>query len=195
MAMKKLQEKLTILDQKLSYQCYRIGQHNFQIKKRYLQILEYSCHGIPWLALITLFTFTTSDNNFWIELLIGLLIDIVYIALAKAFCRRRRPSYAPQAENAWITVDKLSFPSGHASRSIYLALILSKQFPFLMIFIWPWAFAVTISRVLYGRHFFGDILAGIFIGYFNYVTQKFPLQQFIKWFLVTMVYETINDNY
>ncbi|OTF74699.1 presqualene diphosphate phosphatase-like protein, partial [Euroglyphus maynei] len=89
MSMKQVQEKLAIFDEKLSYQCYRIGQHTVNIKKRYLQILEYSCHGIPWLALATLFTFTTDNNDFWLELLIGLLIDIIYIALAKAFCRRR----------------------------------------------------------------------------------------------------------
>ncbi|KAH7644288.1 polyisoprenoid diphosphate/phosphate phosphohydrolase PLPP6 [Dermatophagoides farinae] len=193
--LKNVQENLAIFDEKLSYQCYRLGQRTLNIKKRYLQSLEYSCHGIPWLSLITLFTFTSSDNDFWLDLLIGLLIDIVYIALAKASCRRRRPQYAPQADNTWITVDKLSFPSGHASRSIYVALILSNRFSYLSIILWPWALAVTISRVLYGRHFIGDILAGTIIGYFNYVTRNFPIQQFIKWFLVTMVYETINDNY
>ncbi|KAF7495106.1 putative lipid phosphate phosphatase beta [Sarcoptes scabiei] len=195
MLVKYVQQKAIEIDKKLSFQLYRLG-NRISIQKHYLQLLEYSCHGIPWLAMVIIIICTLEKNDFWINLLIGLIFDIIYVALLKASCRRCRPTYAPQAQHNWIAVDKLSFPSGHASRSIYVALIFSDLwFSFL---VWIWAIAVALSRVLYGRHFLGDILAGCLLGCFNYITQFtifFPIHSLVKWFLFSMVYETTVDNF
>lgn len=63
--------------------------------------------------------------------------------------------------------DKYSFPSGHSSRAVLVAiiLILSDSVP---IYFYPplfaWVTAVSLSRVLLERHYILDVLAGIGLG-------------------------------
>merc|ERR1712198_483235 len=86
--------------------------------------LENSCHGIPWLigtvAMIYLGAWP-GGVELWMNLLVYLLVDIVFVAVIKAFARRRRPSI--QSDEQWFAkvdptgVDKFSFPSGHVSRA------------------------------------------------------------------------------
>ena len=69
---------------------------------------------------------------------------------------------------ATISVDKFSFPSGHATRAVALALFFGLLLPplnfFVMLPITAWSFAVCLSRVLLGRHHLLDVAAGIAIG-------------------------------
>ena len=122
-----------------------------------------------------------------VNLLIGLVLDIVIVAVLKAFTRRRRPAYDVDDQVFVVQictnekdsqyhpikvatikmVDKFSFPSGHATRATMLALLftLLSPLPFLL---WipciAWAGAVAVSRVLLGRHHILDVLAGVVIG-------------------------------
>lgn len=63
--------------------------------------------------------------------------------------------------------DKFSFPSGHASRAVMVAFILTYVSP-VSIFFYPpilaWAYTVSISRVLVERHYILDVVAGAAIG-------------------------------
>lgn len=193
MSIRYIQNCAAKLDSTISYHLYKNASKIPKCEK-HLRYLEYSCHGIPWLVIVTIVAYTSRENDFWINLLIGLIFDIVYIAVMKACCRRRRPTYAVQTNTLFI--DKLSFPSGHASRAVYVALMFRESALFLNWLIWLWALAVIISRVLYGRHFVGDILAGTLIGYFNFITQftlLFPVHSFFKWFMLNLIYETIDD--
>ena len=112
----------------------------------------------------------------FLNLLIGLLVDIVIVAITKAFTRRRRPAYNVDDQYATVkTVDKFSFPSGHATRAIMLALAFTFLAPLpalLWIPVAGWAIAVCISRVLLGRHHILDVVAGIFIGFFECFIMK-----------------------
>lgn len=77
--------------------------------------------------------------------------------------------YPPIAEE-WKSASAYSFPSGHASSSFYLAVILSfiiyrtvknriwSLIPFV------WAIQVCLSRVIIGMHFPADVLAGAIVG-------------------------------
>lgn len=108
--------------------------------------------------------------------LLGLLLDIVCVALLKVLFRRSRPVYgnAPPM-HVVAPVDAYSFPSGHASRSAMLAtLLLSLQHdhdhPLPAFIAWivphlvPWALATALSRVLLRRHFVSDVTAGAALG-------------------------------
>lgn len=182
--------KLIDIDKKLSYQLFSLNRKYNHTGQKYLKALEYSCHGIPWLMFVSICFYMSSrtKSEFYAQLLTGLIFDIIYIVVFKSFARRCRPTYASQEDSIMISVDKLSFPSGHASRSIYLALFFS-QYWFSSI-VWLWAIAVTISRVLYGRHFLGDIFGGVLVGYWNYITQFslfYPLHSFLMWFLMNLI--------
>lgn len=98
-----------------------------------------------------------------VNFFIGLILDIVYVALLKAFTRRRRPAEDPFGYGP----DKYSFPSGHASRSIFILLFFTTLHPLSIIF-WPpltaWAVSVCLSRLLMYRHHILDVSAGILLG-------------------------------
>ena len=132
--------------------------------------------------------YVTSLKESSVNLLIGLVLDIVIVAVLKAFTRRRRPAYDVDDQVFVVKicmnektisqyhpikvatikmVDKFSFPSGHATRATMLALLFTflSPLPFLL---WipciAWAGAVAVSRVLLGRHHILDVLAGVVIG-------------------------------
>lgn len=110
------------------------------------------------------------------KLLIGLIVDIFYVAVIKALARRRRPVYAYQRDQMIVaSVDKHSFPSGHCSRSTYVALFTSLYFhrsaPLFSFIVNLWTISVCASRVLLGRHHILDCIAGMVLGWLNYKIQ------------------------
>uniref|UniRef100_A0AC34Q814 Phosphatidic acid phosphatase type 2/haloperoxidase domain-containing protein n=1 Tax=Panagrolaimus sp. JU765 TaxID=591449 RepID=A0AC34Q814_9BILA len=91
------------------------------------------------------------------------------IGIVKITFRRSRPpqNAGDQIYEAPI-VDKFSFPSGHSSRAAMLMMFglvfLQKQF-YLQLLLAP--LIVGYSRIAMGRHFFFDVLGGIFLGMFE----------------------------
>ncbi|KAK8496214.1 hypothetical protein V6N12_019330 [Hibiscus sabdariffa] len=103
-------------------------------------------------------------------------------SLIKLTFRRARPHYNPNM-SAVVHADNFSFPSGHASRVLFLATLFHLIFQhnkelvsdfirrwikfepgFVVLGVWVWAIMTATSRVLLGRHFFFDVLAGAFVG-------------------------------
>merc|ERR1712098_5703 len=107
------------------------------------------------------------------NLLLALILDIVIVAVVKAFTRRRRPSYNYDDQHATLkAIDKFSFPSGHATRSVLLCVFFAVLYPaplLLWILIAPvlilWSGSVCVSRVLLARHHLLDCVAGVLIGF------------------------------
>lgn len=85
--------------------------------------------------------------------------------------------------SAVVYADSFSFPSGHASRVLFLATLFHlivindvgvisefiqrwvKFEPGFVLFgVWVWAITTATSRVLLGRHFLFDVLAGALLG-------------------------------
>jgi len=156
-------------DIKLSKDFVEYVNKNYPVAtyRSHLKSLEISCHGIPWLfiSIAGLYSFT---SPFFFNLLLALILDIVVVAVIKAFTRRRRPAYNVDDQYATVKmVDKFSFPSGHSTRAVMLAVIFIVIAPVNFIFWLPllaWAGAVCVSRVLLGRHHILDVAAGVVIG-------------------------------
>ena len=92
----------------------------------------------------------------------------------KAFTRRRRPGYNQGKMFVTTGPDKFSFPSGHATRAVALALFFGMAHPPIhSVLALPafaaWAAAVCLSRVLLGRHHILDVAGGIAIGFAEYM--------------------------
>lgn len=114
------------------------------------------------LALVWLFT-----RSFWHSYAAILEISIVIQALSvfalKSMIRRRRP------DGNWGGIyrhfDPHSFPSGHATRAMLLAVMAAGMGP-----AWfggllaVWAPLVCLSRVMTGVHYISDILGGMALG-------------------------------
>lgn len=101
-----------------------------------------------------------------INMLVGLIMDIFIIAILKSICRRRRPTVTK--DMLALGPDKFSFPSGHASRSGFIALFFICLSPVSQIWWIPlitWCLCVCLSRVLIQRHYILDVVAGITVGF------------------------------
>ncbi|XP_032674912.1 phospholipid phosphatase 6-like [Odontomachus brunneus] len=132
------------------------------------KFLELSCHGIPWLTTILIFIQILDNKSLFqmqVNLMIGLLIDILLVCILKAIIRRRRPSLDNNL--FFIGPDKYSFPSGHASRAVFITYFFFYIWPISLIFASPilaWSVSVCLSRLLLRRHHILDVLFGILLG-------------------------------
>ncbi|XP_030469417.1 probable lipid phosphate phosphatase beta [Syzygium oleosum] len=125
-------------------------------------------------------------------LILGLLLDLALVGLVKLLFRRPRPVYNKNMSVA-VSVDHYSFPSGHASRVFFVAALVylsadamegavvesrsggfvdrwiadgsERKFVELVVLVASaWAAATANSRVLLGRHYVCDVLAGACLG-------------------------------
>ncbi|KAG5306612.1 PLPP6 phosphatase, partial [Acromyrmex insinuator] len=135
------------------------------------KLLEISCHGIPWLAvsLISIWIFNAKSlYQMQMNLLIGLLLDIIMVAVLKAITRRRRPTTNDDPFS--LGPDKYSFPSGHSSRSAFVVYFFFNLWPISLIYSPPllaWSFSVCMSRLLMRRHYILDVFGGVLLGIFE----------------------------
>lgn len=174
---KGIQKTLDTVDKKTSYAVFSKSQKLLPRMKTFLVALEWSGNGLIWLAsTILLIVCNLQQTSMLPKLLIGLIVDIFYVAIIKALARRRRPTYAYQRDQMIVSsIDKHSFPSGHCSRSTYVALFTRHYFahsaPLFTFMVSLWTLSVCTSRVLLGRHHIFDCLAGSALGWFTYVVQ------------------------
>lgn len=172
-----IQKGLDNVDKKTSYAVFSACQKYMPRLKAFLVALEWSCNGLIWLAASIVIIVSNSEQTSMVpKLLIGLIVDVLYVATIKALARRRRPTYAYQRDQMIVSsVDKHSFPSGHCSRSAYVAFFTHHYFahssPFFTFMVSMWTTSVCTSRVLLGRHHILDCIAGIALGWFNYTLQ------------------------
>ncbi|XP_017095859.2 polyisoprenoid diphosphate/phosphate phosphohydrolase PLPP6 [Drosophila bipectinata] len=140
----------------------------FKSLKIHSRFLEISCDGIAWFASWIAFIYMFSSKNLYqmqVNMLFGLILDVVIVAVLKALVRRRRP--VASKDMLTIGPDVFSFPSGHASRAFFVLLFFTKLYPVHFIFMMPvtaWAVSVAISRLILQRHYILDICAGAVIG-------------------------------
>lgn len=172
-----VRKTLDTVDKKTSYAIFSRTQKLMPRLKSFLIALEWSCNGLIWLAIsILLIVYNQEQSSMVPKLLIGLIVDVFYVAILKALARRRRPTYAYQRDQMIVaSVDKHSFPSGHCSRATYVAFFANYYFahssPLFCFMVSLWALSVCISRVLLGRHHILDCVAGASLGWFEHTIQ------------------------
>ncbi|KAL1518071.1 hypothetical protein ABEB36_001752 [Hypothenemus hampei] len=165
-------KKILVFDEHLSKKFVLWGNsfaplHSLRV---HYKALEITCHGIPWLAFWIAFTWLF-DNSHLVQLqvnmLLALVLDILIIAIAKAYFRRKRPQGNKNDAFAEIGPDHFSFPSGHCSRAALVTFIFIVLWPLPVIFypsLFAWTVALALSRVLMERHHILDVLGGIIFG-------------------------------
>lgn len=123
--------------------------------------------GDSWFWLAGLLLIWLLRDNAWHTraalMAVGLLFLAVLVLAIKFTVRRRRP------EGKWGAIyrntDPHSFPSGHAARAIFLAILAIGLGPlWLALVLILWAPLVSLARVALGVHYLSDILAGIVLG-------------------------------
>eukprot|EP00730_Choanoeca_flexa_P009377 TRINITY_DN12638_c0_g2_i3.p1 TRINITY_DN12638_c0_g2~~TRINITY_DN12638_c0_g2_i3.p1 ORF type:complete len:202 (+),score=24.40 TRINITY_DN12638_c0_g2_i3:91-696(+) len=161
------------LDKRLSRELHiSPSAQYYDLIRPFLKFLEYSGHGIPWFVAVTVFFLLGKRSPVpfvvALNLLILLVVDIIIAATIKAIVRRPRPTYNVKGDMfATVSVDHYSFPSGHTTRVVTIAALADAltMTPTWGIVTAVWAAAVSISRVVLGRHHILDVLAGTLIGF------------------------------
>ncbi|XP_061389573.1 polyisoprenoid diphosphate/phosphate phosphohydrolase PLPP6 [Musca vetustissima] len=163
-------ETILQYDEKLTkkFVGFLLSQTTLKSLKTHCKALEISCNGIVWLASWIGLIWLLSDKDLYesqLNMLVGLIFDIVVIAVMKAAFRRRRPTACNDMMQ--LGPDKFSFPSGHASRAVFVALFFILLSPISVIWWMPlmaWCCAVCLSRIIIQRHYILDVVAGMFVG-------------------------------
>lgn len=139
-----------------------------------MKLLEISGHGIPWLA-GTAYCLYKSDSaagqEVMLNLFMGLLLDLILVGIVKAVVRRRRPAHNRMDMFATFSVDRYSFPSGHATRAAMCGRFLLAHLVLaapLRVLVLLWVGLVGLSRVMLGRHNVTDVMFGFWMGYCQY---------------------------
>ncbi len=123
--------------------------------------------GDSWFWLIGLAVLWWLGSGYWktraMVLIISILVTAVVVFLVKYLVRRRRP------EGEWGKIyrntDPHSFPSGHAVRSLMLAVVILGLGPLWMgLLLIAWAPLVGLARVAMGVHYMSDVVVGWFLG-------------------------------
>ncbi|CAN6460751.1 unnamed protein product [Victoria cruziana] len=145
-----------------------------------LLFLEFSGDGRLWfpaLASLYLHPLISRDpfiSRLFLHLFAGCLIDVAVVGLIKFCVRRPRPVYN-KGMSLVVSVDHWSFPSGHSSRACFLGYFLwlcSGSMDKYVVYWRPdfvgivglWSASTSFSRILLGRHFVFDVLAGMVLG-------------------------------
>lgn len=100
--------------------------------------------------------------------LIGLGISIVNIAIFRLFkllFGRPRPTFVAFSLRSRL-IDSYSFPSGHATTSFGIALVIATFYPSLLIQLFAYlvAIAIALSRVYMKEHYPLDVICGALLG-------------------------------
>jgi membrane-associated phospholipid phosphatase len=141
--------------------------------RKFVIALEFSGSGYIWIPysiiMISIYYTSIHEAMRFILLFTGLMFDIAVIGTTKGLTRRSRP-VVNHDDVLSIGPDKYSFPSGHTSRAVFLLFYFIRTSFFQTIpvpIIIIWLSLVVASRVLLGRHYISDVIAGIFFGIFE----------------------------
>ena len=165
-----------------------------RVLRLFLKVLEYSGHGIPWIAstLYIIYKFPDMDTRlFFCNLMMALLVDLAIVGLTKAIVRRPRPVYNVDDMFATVSVDRYSFPSGHTTRVAMVAMLFTHYWSnkAYIRFGYIWAGMVATSRVVLGRHHVSDVIGGVIIGYIQY---HLVLKYWLTWDTLEQIFNIVN---
>jgi membrane-associated phospholipid phosphatase len=123
--------------------------------------------GDSWFWILGLALLWLVGNDFWklraVIMLAGILLTAIIVFAIKFSVRRRRP------EGEWGAIyrktDPHSFPSGHSTRAMMLAVVAVGLGPaWFGLILAIWAPLVVLARVAMGVHYLSDVLAGAALG-------------------------------
>ncbi|KAL3162311.1 hypothetical protein ABBQ32_009998 [Trebouxia sp. C0010 RCD-2024] len=161
-------------DRTVSTKLYHYVSH--KVPRKYMILLEHSGNGLVWLSGAVgawLYPYTTHQQRCAIaNFLLAFVLDLLLVGTLKSILQRPRPIYNSSGDFILVvSVDQYSFPSGHASRAFYVAafacVYLRQWSLWLCLLVVIWGITTAASRAAMGRHYVGDVCAGIPLGLFT----------------------------
>jgi undecaprenyl-diphosphatase len=104
-----------------------------------------------------------SRHSLVIPVALGFAVSVLATSIVKFSVRRRRPVGDWGA--FYRKTDPHSFPSGHASRTIAMTIVVvAGRCPLIGVALLFWSLLVGLSRIILGVHYLYDVLAGYLLG-------------------------------
>jgi undecaprenyl-diphosphatase len=158
-----LSQRLLQLDAQYSDRL-RIAE-NPGLLQNFARFLAHS--GDSWFWILGLAVLWLVGDDLWklraTIMLAGILLTALIVFAIKFSVRRRRP--AGEWGAIYRKTDPHSFPSGHSTRALMLAVIaVGLGPPWFGLALAIWAPLVVLARVAMGVHYLSDVLAGAVLG-------------------------------
>jgi undecaprenyl-diphosphatase len=124
-------------------------------------------NGLIWYVLMAafpLFGGVTGTSCSMQMIGVAVLNLAVYNYLKPRVCRLRPFEACPGVRARTRTLDRYSFPSGHALHAVSFAIVISYHYPMAALLVIPFALVVAISRTVLGLHYPTDVMVGAVLG-------------------------------
>lgn len=158
-----MRQRIRSLDDSTAEFAQKVRQSSFL--RRLAILLAHSGDSWFWLAGLGLLWWLGSGywREFALIMVIGIAATAIVVMVIKFTIRRGRP----QGEwgRIYRSTDPHSFPSGHAARSIMLAVVaLGLGSLWLGMILLVWSPLVGLARIIMGVHYPSDVIAGMILG-------------------------------
>jgi membrane-associated phospholipid phosphatase len=102
-------------------------------------------------------------------LFLAIALPGLFVTVVKGLIGRMRPSeLGPFMYSPWSWQHKYaSLPSGHSAAAFALAIAVGVLWPRARLFVWTFAAAIGVSRVVIQAHYVSDVIAAAFVGGFG----------------------------
>ena len=155
-------DKILNIDRKI-YQS--LVAYNLPWLSATLGVLTYLGTGGVWIAAYAAFFVFLPDYFaplIWASV-ISEIVGLFIIIILRYITKRERPT-VPHKYFFLTPWNRFSFPSHHAYRATILLVIFGAAFPGLLWLLIVLAATVCFSRLYLAKHYFSDVLTGIFLG-------------------------------
>ncbi|MHA2251450.1 MAG: phosphatase PAP2 family protein [Candidatus Kariarchaeaceae archaeon] len=155
-------EKAKQLDYNYSYKLATLLDMDSSIR-RFFQIATISGTFIFWFIIMAIWYAFFPDMQDEVNSMLFVSIIMLFpVFIIKQTIRRQRPDFK-DARFGSIAFDEWSFPSGHATRSAYVMILMTIYTPSVAILWIIWALLMITSRLILGVHYISDIIGGILL--------------------------------
>ena len=164
-------DKILKIDRKINQS---LAAYNLPWLSGILRAVTYLGTGAVWIAAYAIFFVFLPDRfaSLILALVLSEVIGLFTIIVLRYITKRERPAISHKYFflTPW---NRYSFPSHHAYRVTILLIIFGTAFPPLLWFLIVMAATVCFSRIYLAKHYFSDVLTGVFLGIFlAMVSQK-----------------------
>lgn len=156
-------DKILKIDRKINQSL--AAEYNLPWLRGTLGALTYLGTGAVWLAAYAFFLIFLPDHftQLILALVLSEAVGLLTIIVLRYITKRERP--ATSHKYFFLTPwNRYSFPSHHAYRVTILLIIFGTAFPQLLSFLIVMAATVCFSRIYLAKHYFSDVLTGVFLG-------------------------------